>query len=73
MTVKSGTTLGQYEIVGATRVDADTLAYTFNKDRTVFETGTIVMSKNRWTRTVTATGTNANGQEVDDMRVFERQ
>jgi hypothetical protein len=56
-----------------TWVDADTLSYTVKKDGTVFETGRIVVSENRRTRTVWATGTNANGQRVNDVRVFDKQ
>jgi hypothetical protein len=59
--------------IAYSRVDADTLAYTVKKDGTVFETGTIVVSASRETRTVWATGTNANGQNVNDVRVFDRQ
>jgi hypothetical protein len=32
-----------------------------------------VISKDGKTRTVTTTGTNAQGQQVDDVTVFEKQ
>ena len=59
--------------IAYSRVDANTLAYTVKKDGTIFETGTIVVDKNRGTRTVLATGMNATGHKVNDVRVFDRQ
>jgi hypothetical protein len=61
------------DTIAYSRVDADTLAYTVKKDGRAFDLGTIVVSNDAKTRTVLAAGANANGQTVNDVRVFDRQ
>ena len=59
--------------VSLKRIDARTMERTHKKGDTVVQTLTRVVSQDGKTMTVTIKGTNAQGQAVDDVRVFEKQ
>jgi hypothetical protein len=56
-----------------TRVDAHTIKVTRLKDGKVVQAATWVVSQDGKTLTADMTGTNANGQEVNDTQFFEKQ
>jgi hypothetical protein len=55
------------------RVDANTIEATLKKGGKVVQTTKAVLSNNGKVRTLTTTGTNAKGQKVNNVAVFERQ
>jgi hypothetical protein len=55
------------------RVDANTTEYTEKKGGKVVLTGTRTVSKDGKTLTITTKGTNAKGQKVDDVTVYDRK
>jgi hypothetical protein len=55
------------------RVDANTTEYTEKKAGKVVITGTRTVSKDGKTLTITTKGTNAKGQKVDDVAVYDRK
>jgi hypothetical protein len=56
-----------------TRVDARTLNVSRMKDGKVVQTGTWVVSPDGKTLTVTSTGTNPNGQQINNIFVCDKQ
>jgi VCBS repeat-containing protein len=56
-----------------TRVDAHTIKVTRLKDGKVVQTATWVVSQDGKTLTANITGTNANGREVNNIALFEKQ
>jgi hypothetical protein len=61
------------DVVAATRVDANTTRYIFKRDGKVTLTQTFVVSADGRTMTLTGTFTNAQGQTVENVRLFEKQ
>jgi hypothetical protein len=55
------------------RVDANNTEFTQKKAGKVVITGTRVISKDGKTMTITTKGTNAKGQTVNDVEVFEKR
>jgi hypothetical protein len=51
----------------------NTTAFTIKKGGKVVETGREVVSSNGKTRTATGTGTNARGQKVHEVLVWDKQ
>ena len=62
-----------FDTIALRRVDASTTAITVKKDGKVVATGTLVVSSNGRMLTETQTLTNADGQKVNRVRVFEKQ
>lgn len=60
-------------VVALTRVDAKTTRLTSKQDGKVTAISTIVMSGDGKTRTTTTKGTDAKGQPVDVVSVYEKQ
>jgi hypothetical protein len=56
-----------------TRVDARTLNVTRLKDGKVIQTGTWVVSPDGKALTVTFTGSNANGRQVNNILIYDKQ
>jgi len=56
-----------------TRVDARTLNVSRLKDGKVIQTGTWVVSPDGKALTVTFTGTNANGRQVNNILIYDKQ
>jgi hypothetical protein len=56
-----------------TRVDARTLNVNRLKDGKVVQTGTWVVSPDGKTLTVTFTGANANGRQVNNILIYDKQ
>src|SRR5687768_11403375 len=61
------------DVVTVTRIDARTLQVVSKKGGKVTITQRNVLSPDGKTRTVTTTGTDAQGQKVNNVAVFERQ
>lgn len=61
------------DTVALTRVDANTTAFTQSREGKVVLTGTRVVSPDGKTLTITAKGTNAKGQAVDNVVVYDRR
>ena len=55
------------------RVDANTVTMTFKQGGKVVATSKSVLSKDGKVRTLTLTGTNAKGQKVHEVMVFDKQ
>jgi hypothetical protein len=62
-----------YETVSLERVDANTTTFTQSRGGKIVLTGTRVVSTDGKTLTITAKGTNAKGQQVDTITVFDRR
>ena len=62
-----------YDASAATRVDAYTAKYTRTKAGKVVLTGTRIISPDGKTLTFTSTGINMNGQQGDDIAVYDKQ
>jgi hypothetical protein len=60
------------DTIALTRLDANTVAATLKKSGKVVMTAQSAVSNNGKTRTVTTTGTNAKGQKVYNVRVFDK-
>ena len=56
-----------------TRVDASSLNVSRLKDGKVIQTGTWVVSPDGKALTVTFTGTNANGRQVNNLLIYDKQ
>ena len=70
----TGTTpYGPGAVASITRVDAHTVKVVGKRDGKVILTQTIVTSADGKTRTVTTKGTDAKGQAVDTVSVYDRQ
>jgi len=61
------------DTIARTRVDANTVKSTSKKGGKVTTTQTSAVSSDGKTRTVTTTGTNAAGQTVNNVAVYEKQ
>ena len=61
------------DVVAATRVDANSIKLIYRKGGTVTVTQTFVVSSDGKTGTVTGTGTNAAGQTVSSVVVYDKQ
>ena len=61
------------DVVAGTRIDANTVNFTYKKGGKVTITQTSVASSDGKTYTVTAKGTNTLGQTVNTVAVYERQ
>ena len=55
------------------REDTNTVEFTRKKAGKVVQTGTNVVSKDGKTRTITATGVNAQGQKINNVTVWEKK
>lgn len=62
-----------WDAVSSKRVDSHTIDFTRKKAGKVVQTGTSVVSKDGKTRTVTATGVNAQGQKIKTVGVYEKK
>lgn len=62
-----------WDAVSSKRVDSHTIEFTRKKAGKVVQTATSVVSKDGKTRTVTATGTNAQGQKIKNVSVYEKK
>jgi hypothetical protein len=62
-----------YDATTLKRVDARTLEFTRKKAGTVVQTGTIVVSTDGKTRTVTVDGTNSAGAKLHNVSVYDRK
>ena len=62
-----------YDTIAMRRVDANTIESTLKKGGKVIQTTTAVVSSNGKVRTITYTGTNAKGQKVNNVVVFDKQ
>jgi hypothetical protein len=62
-----------YDTTMLKRVDAHTIEFTRKKAGNVVQTGTIVVSADGKTRTVTTDGTNSSGETVHNVSVYERK
>jgi hypothetical protein len=62
-----------WDTVVLKRIDAFTLEQTRKKGGTVVQTATVVVSEDGTGLTVRVTGTNAKGQRVNNVGVYERQ
>jgi len=61
------------DVVSGTRVDANTTKNIYKKGGTVTATLTAVVSSDGKTMTFTGTSTNAAGQTVNNVRVYDKQ
>ena len=61
------------DTMAAKRIDAHTLEIVSKKGGTITATQKNVVSADGKTRTVTTTGTNADGQKVNNVAVYEKQ
>jgi hypothetical protein len=61
------------DVVAGTRVDASTLTFVYKKGGKVTVTTTNVASSDGKTYTITAKGTNAQGQPVNSVAVYDKQ
>jgi hypothetical protein len=62
-----------YDAVMLKRVSANRIEFTRKKAGKVVQTGSIVVSKDGKTRTVTADGTNAGGVKMHSVSVYEKK
>lgn len=62
-----------YDATALKSIDANTVEFTRKKAGKVVQTGTNVVSKDGKTRTVTTKGTNAQGQQISSVAVYEKQ
>jgi hypothetical protein len=67
------TGLAMADAITCTRIDAHTIKVTRLKDEKVVQTATWVVSEDGKTLTANMTGTDANGREVDNMTLYEKQ
>jgi hypothetical protein len=61
------------DVVAVTRVNANTTRQTYKNGGKVTTTSTVVVSTDGKTRTVTSKGTDARGQAVDSVAVYDKQ
>lgn len=61
-----------YDATSLKRIDANTVEFTRKKAGKVVQTGTNVVSKDGKTRTVTTKGTNAQGQQINNVAIYEK-
>jgi hypothetical protein len=63
----------QVDSIAVKRAGANTSAFTIKERGKVVRTGNIMLSKDRKALTVTATWTNAEGQKVHGVQVYDKQ
>jgi hypothetical protein len=61
------------DTIAVTRVDANRLDFTLKMKGKVVQTGNILLTDNGKTRTITTMGTNAKGQKMHTVAVYDRQ
>ena len=61
------------DTVALKRIDANSFEYTLKKNGKVVSTAPVVVSKDGKTMTITSKGTNASGQSVHNVTVYERE
>jgi hypothetical protein len=62
-----------YDVTTNTRVDAYTVNFSRTKAGREVQTGTRVVSQDGRTLTFTVTGTGANGEQINNIAVYEKQ
>ena len=62
-----------YDATVLKRVDLHTIQFTRKKAGKVVQTGTIVVTMDGKTRTVTADGTNARGEHIHNVSVYDKK
>jgi formylglycine-generating enzyme required for sulfatase activity len=62
-----------YDAIVLKRVDAHSMEFTRKRASKVVQTGTNVVSKDGKTRTITVDGTNAQGQTVHNVSVYDKK
>lgn len=62
-----------WDSISMERIDANTIEFTQSRDGKVTLRGTRSVSKDGKTMTITAKGTTAKGEPVDDLLVFEKR
>jgi hypothetical protein len=68
-----GTGTPNYDAVAVTRADAYTVNVSRTKAGKVVNTGTNVVSRDGKTLTATTTGTDANGRQINNIGVYDKQ
>ena len=61
-----------YDATSLKRIDSHTVEFTRKKAGKVVQTGTNVLAKDGKTRTVTTKGTNAQGQQLSNVAIYEK-
>jgi hypothetical protein len=62
-----------WDAVSLKRVDSHTIEFARKRGGKAVQTATSVVSKDGKTRTVTATGVNAQGQKISTVGIYERK
>lgn len=62
-----------YDMTSLKRIDAYTVEFTRKKAGKVVQSGTNVVATDGKTRTTTTKGTNAQGQQISNVAVYEKQ
>ncbi len=62
-----------YDTVSLKRVNANTVEFTRKKAGKIVQTGTNVVAADGKSRTVTTTGTNAQGQKINNLAVYDKK
>jgi hypothetical protein len=62
-----------YDTIALKRIDSHQTEFTRKRAGKVVQTGTNVVSKDGKTRTITATGVNAQGQKITTVGVYEKR
>lgn len=62
-----------FDMLAYKRVDANTLEVTTKRAGKVAGTGKVTVSKDGKTRTVTQMGTNAKGEKINNVMVYDKQ
>jgi len=62
-----------YDAAATTRVDAYTLIFSFTKAGKLVQISTLIVSPDGRTTTLTRTGADANGRQVNDIAVWDKQ
>lgn len=62
-----------WDAIAMRRVDSHTIEFTRKRGGKMVQTATSVVSKDGKTRTITATGVNAQGQKMSTVGVYERK
>lgn len=62
-----------WDSISMKRVDSNTVQFTRKKAGKVVQTGTNAVSRDGKTRTITATGVNAQGQSINTIGIYDRK
>jgi hypothetical protein len=62
-----------YDAVAVRRVDSQTIEFTRKLGGKIVQTATSVVSKDGKTRTINSSGTNAQGQKINNVGVYEKK